>query len=152
MIAQLALALVLTCITVIIHAFGTSAAIARFARIWQRRARRPALMASAMLAVRMVSTLLALHVIEAGAWAVVYLSAGILPDMETAAYFSMTSYTTVGYGDVTLPNLRRLLGPLEAAVGILMFGWSTSIMVAVLTRMYGESLGFQTGQETEGKG
>jgi hypothetical protein len=39
----------------------------------------------------MVSTLLALHMIEAGVWAAVYLIAGIFPDMETAAYFSMTS-------------------------------------------------------------
>jgi voltage-gated potassium channel len=152
MIVQLALALVLTCITVIIHAFGTSAAIARFVRIWQRKAGSPPLIGSAMLTVRMVSTLLALHVIEAGVWAVVYLIAGILPDMETAAYFSMTSYTTVGYGDVTLPSSRRLLGPIEAAVGILMFGWSTGIMVAVLTRMYGERMGRRTERETEGKG
>jgi hypothetical protein len=151
MIAQLALALALTCVTVIIHALGTSAALARFTRVWQRKT-GPLLMASTILTVRVVISLLALHVIEAGVWAVVYMMLGIFPDMETAAYFSMTSYTTVGYGDVTLPTPRRLLGPIEGAVGILMFGWSTGVMVAVLTKIYGERIGPRTEQEIEGKG
>jgi hypothetical protein len=113
MIAQLALALALTCITVIIHAFGTSAAITRFVRVWQRKAVNQVPMFSAILSVRVVTTLLALHVIEAGVWAVVYMIAGIFPDMETAAYFSMTSYTTVGYGDVTCPAHGGFWGRLK---------------------------------------
>jgi hypothetical protein len=60
----------------------------------------------------------------------------VLPDLETAAYFSLTCYTTVGYGDVVLPEPWRLLGPLEAAVGVLMLGWSTGVLVAVIGLMY----------------
>jgi hypothetical protein len=59
--------------------------------------------------------------------------------METAIYFSLTSYTTIGYGDIVLPPSDRLLGPMEGAVGILMFGWSTGIMAAAITRIYGEA-------------
>jgi hypothetical protein len=66
--------------------------------------------------------------------------ADVLPDFETAIYFSLTSYTTVGYGDVVLPASWRILGPVEAGVGILMFGWSTGIMVTALTRIYGSRL------------
>ena len=55
-------------------------------------------------------------------------------------YFSITSYTTVGYGDVVLPASWRLLGPIEGAVGILMFGWSTAILVMALTRIYASQL------------
>jgi hypothetical protein len=80
--------------------------------------------------------MLLLHLIEAGIWALFYRLAGVLPDFETAFYFSITSYTTVGYGDVVLPAPRRLLGPIEGAVGILMFGWSTAIIVAALTRIH----------------
>jgi hypothetical protein len=54
--------------------------------------------------------------------------------LETAAYFSLTSYTTVGYGDIPLP--WRLLGPLEAAVGVLMLGWSTGMLVAAIGIIY----------------
>ncbi len=79
---------------------------------------------------------LLLHLAEAVVWAVFYVLVGALPDLETAAYFSLTSYTTVGYGDVVLPGPWRLLGPLEAAVGVLMLGWSTGILVAVIGMIY----------------
>lgn len=69
--------------------------------------------------------------------------------METAIYFSLSSYTTVGYGDVVLPVSWRFLGPFEAAVGILMFGWSTGIMVTVLSRIYGERLHVSSEQANE---
>jgi hypothetical protein len=78
--------------------------------------------------------LLVLHLIEAALWAAYYRLTGILLEMESAIYFSLTSYTTLGYGDVVLPAPWRLLGPIEAAVGILTFGWSTAIIVAVITR------------------
>ena len=63
--------------------------------------------------------------------------------METAMYFSLTSYTTLGYGDVVLPPSARLLGPIEGAVGILMFGWSTGIMVTAISRIYAGRLRLQ---------
>jgi hypothetical protein len=46
------------------------------------------------------------------------------------------SYTTVGYGDVHPPLSWRLVGPIEAAVGVLMMGWSTGVIVAALQRLY----------------
>jgi voltage-gated potassium channel Kch len=44
-------------------------------------------------------------VLEAGLWALLYLFNPLieaLPDMETAFYFSMVTFTTLGYGDVLL--------------------------------------------------
>jgi hypothetical protein len=61
---------------------------------------------------------------------------GALPDMRTGTYFSLTSYATVGYGDVLLPEEWRLLGSFEGTVGVLMPGWSTSLMVAVIATVY----------------
>ena len=90
--------------------------------------------------VRVVSVLLLLHLAEAGIWALFYRLSGILPEFESAIYFSITSYTTVGYGDVVLPAPWRLLGPIEAAVGILTFGWSTAIIVAAIARILGNRL------------
>ena len=54
-------------------------------------------------------------------------------------YFTMITVTTVGYGDLLLKEPWRLLGPIEAAVGILMLGWSTGLLVALLTRIYGQA-------------
>jgi hypothetical protein len=95
---------------------------------------------------QLVSTLLLLHLAEAVVWALFFVLVGALPDLETAAYFSLTSYTTVGYGDVVLPEPWRLLGPLEAAVGVLMLGWSTGILVAVIGMIYGQLFPPLTGR------
>src|SRR5262249_59713227 len=110
---------------------------------WQRRKGNQGLLTSEIQIVRVVGILLLLHLVEAGVWAGFFRVAGVLPDLETAIYFSITSYTTVGYRDVLLPASWRLLRPTEAAVGILMFGWSTGIMVAAITRIYGSRIGLQ---------
>jgi hypothetical protein len=85
---------------------------------------------------RLVSLLLVLHLLEMTCWAAAYTAAGVFPDFETSVYYSLKSYTTVGYGDVLPPTSWRLLGPIEAAVGILMLGWSTGIIVAAVQRIY----------------
>jgi voltage-gated potassium channel len=88
------------------------------------------------LMAQLVGMLLLLHLAEAIVWALFLLLAGALPDLESAAYFSLTSYTTVGYGDVIVVKPWRMLGPLEAAVGVLMLGWSTGVLVAAIGRVY----------------
>src|SRR5262249_52872669 len=134
MILQLLVAFGLTCATVIIHALGTLGAIAHLSRIWQLKKQNHGRLASEVQMVQAVGVLLMLHLAEAAAWAGIYRLLGLLPDIETAIYFSITSYTTVGYGDVVLPPTWRLLGPIQAAVGILMFGWSTAVIVTAMNR------------------
>ena len=136
MIKLVLAALGLTAITVIIHGVGAAAAARRAIRLWAERRERPGRLRAELLLAGLVSMLLLMHLAEAVVWALFYVLVGALPDLETAAYFSLTSYTTVGYGDVVLPEPWRLLGPLEAAVGILMLGWSTGILVAVIGMIY----------------
>ena len=57
------------------------------------------------------------------------------PSWESAFYFSATSYSTVGYGDLVLPSKWRLLGPLESMMGVLMCGISVSLLFALITRL-----------------
>lgn len=135
MLSELLLVIGLTSVTVIIHAVGTLAAIGQLFRVWRRK-EDPSAFASMIHILRVVGVLLLLHWLEAAIWAGAYVTAEALPDFETAMYFSLTSYTTLGYGDVVLPSEWRLLGPFEGAVGILMFGWSTGVMVATITRVY----------------
>jgi hypothetical protein len=49
-------------------------------------------------------------------------------------YFAFVNYTTLGYGDVTPVDRWRLLGPLTAMNGVLLFGWSTAVIFHVLLR------------------
>jgi hypothetical protein len=129
-------ALGLTAVTVILHGVGVVAAAGRAARAWAGRKERVGRLGTELLMARLVATLLLLHLAEALVWALFFVLVGGLPDFESAAYFSLTSYTTVGYGDVVLPEPWRLLGPIEAAVGVLMLGWSTGILVAVIGVVY----------------
>jgi voltage-gated potassium channel len=59
-----------------------------------------------------------------------------LPSWELAFYFSASSYSTVGYGDVLLPSSWRLLGPLESITGVLMCGISVSVLFALVTQLF----------------
>jgi voltage-gated potassium channel len=155
MIRLVLAALGLTAVTVIIHGVGTVAAAGRVARLWARRRDRPGRLVAELLMAQLVSTLLLLHLAEALVWALFLVLVGGQPDLESAAYFSLTSYTTVGYGDVVLPEPWRLLGPLEAAVGVLMLGWSTGILVAVIGVVYRQlfpSLRAAAGPSAAGSG
>lgn len=74
--------------------------------------------------------------IETLVWAITYMFLGAIERFEEALYFSMVTFTTLGYGDVTLSNAYRLVASLEAANGIIIFGWSTAIIIAVVQRFY----------------
>ena len=58
-----------------------------------------------------------------------------MPDFEAALYFSTTSFTTIGYGDVVLDKQWRLVSAIEGANGLLLFGWSTAFLFSVISRM-----------------
>jgi Ion channel len=57
------------------------------------------------------------------------------PASAGPVYFAFVNYTTPGYGDVTPVERWRLLGPMTAMNGLLMFGWSTAVIFEVLRRM-----------------
>jgi hypothetical protein len=75
---------------------------------------------------------MAAHLIEIALWAVVFLLCGEFADVGTAYYHSAVNFTTLGYGDVLLSPRWRMLAPLEASNGMLMFGVSTAMVFAVI--------------------
>jgi hypothetical protein len=89
----------------------------------------------AALIVFVVLGLVVIHTVEIWLYAVVFLVVGALPDFETALYFSTTSFTTLGYGDVVLQRHWRLFGAIEGANGLLLIGWSTAFMLSVIQRL-----------------
>jgi hypothetical protein len=76
--------------------------------------------------------------IEVAAWAATYLSIGAIEGLEKAVYFSMVTYTTLGYGDVLLDENWRVLASYQAANGIIMFGWTTAIVMYAIRQVYFE--------------
>jgi hypothetical protein len=81
------------------------------------------------------SVALAAHLIEIAAWALVFVRCGEFRDFGAAFYSSAENYTTLGYGDVVMSAPWRLLGPLEAADGMLMFGVTTAMIFSVIQRL-----------------
>jgi hypothetical protein len=83
------------------------------------------------------ATLLALagHLIEIALWALAFSLVGEFSDFATAFYHSATNYTTLGDSAVVLSARWRLLGPIEASDGMLMFGVSTAMIFAVVQRL-----------------
>jgi voltage-gated potassium channel len=90
----------------------------------------------AALIVRLITAVVALHLLEILSWAVCYRWI-CFSSWDSAFYLSASSYTTVGCGDVTLPLKWHMLGPLESMTGVLMCGISVSLLFAIATRLIG---------------
>ena len=89
-----------------------------------------------LLLIRVAWWMVAAHLVEIAIWAAFFSWHGMFPNFETSFYFSAVTYTTVGYGDVVLPEKWRLISGVEGLTGILMCGWSTGFLFALISRMF----------------
>ena len=55
-------------------------------------------------------------------WAAIFLIFDVFSELESALYFSVVTFTTLGYGDVVLGTQWRLLGSLTAVNGLIIVG------------------------------
>jgi hypothetical protein len=81
-----------------------------------------------------VSVFMAAHIAEVIVWSLAYMMVGAAPPGTDFIYFAFVNYTTLGYGDVTPMERWQLLGPMTAMNGVLLFGWSTAVIFAVLRK------------------
>ena len=75
------------------------------------------------------------HLLQVGLWALLFVGLGEFESYAPAFYHSMVNFTSLGYGDLVMSEDWRLLGAMEAAGGILMFGVSTGVGLAVVTAL-----------------
>jgi hypothetical protein len=81
-----------------------------------------------------VSILMITHTFEVLVWSLAYSMVNAAPAGVDLIYFAFVNYTTLGYGDVLPLERWRLLGPITAMNGIVLFGWSTALIFEVLRR------------------
>ena len=129
----LAVALLATC--VIVQSVGMLVLIHWLARV-RRVLESPSTPRRVALLLRLFLGIVLLHLIQVGLWAVVFWRAQELPNLETALYFSLATYTTIGFGDVVVGPGWRVLAGIEGLTGILLVGWSTAFVFAVVNRTY----------------
>ncbi len=122
-------------VTVIIHMTGLLLLMAFL------QARSPGLrpfhsrLGQGVFIVLTVMGLVVIHALEMWLYALLYRLIGVFSDMEEALYFSVSAFTTVGFGEIHIEGPWRILGALESFNGFLLIGWSTAFMVSVIGRI-----------------
>jgi len=146
---QIGAALLLLSLTLCLQVAGVTALIEWLKRVLVRDVDKRGPSYSARLVVPSTLAIILLHGLVILLWAGFYRSR-CFSSWEIAFYFSASSYSTVGYGDVVLPSNWRLLGPLESVTGVLMCGMSVSVLFALVTRLLDRDTRSLDGKEQMG--
>lgn len=134
MLNQILVGAAIMVITVLIHAGGMSLALRWLSMTYGRQLHLAMFLIRSLVVATLVLILFAATLIEASAWAAVYVALGAISNFEEALYFSIVTYTTLGYGDVVLSDQWRLLSSIEAANGLIIFAWTTALIIVALRR------------------
>jgi hypothetical protein len=131
MVTQLVFGGSVSLICIAIHAMAMTLVIstARRGLAWRERYSELWL---AIIMVATVAVLLGTHLAEVLVWSLTYSILHVAPENSPVIYFALVNYTTLGYGDIVPVESWRLLGPMTAMSGILLFGWSTAVIFEVL--------------------
>ena len=134
MIGHLALGSLIVMINVAIQAelfaaFGSvlERIIVQFRRVFRRFANTAATVVGVLFVLFVIT-------IQVWIWSITFLLVGAIDGLEPAVYFTVVSFTTAGFGDITLTHEWRLLSGITAANGFISFGWSTAYMVELVRR------------------
>ncbi len=126
------MSLFLVLASIIVHSAATLLA----SEVILRKHRKRSVLLSILNIDLIVVIIIGATIIEAVLWAGSYLWIGAFDGFEQALYFSLVTYTTLGYGDLVLLDSHRILGAIQAANGVIMFGWSTAIVVFAIQKIY----------------
>ena len=121
--------------TIFIHSLALGATVNFFRRETRLGRAGMRYLIDLAIVVLVMSFAFAAHLIEVAVWAWLFMVCGEFPEFGAAYYHSAVNYSTLGYGDVIMSPAWKLLGPLEAADGSLMFGVSTAMIFAVILRL-----------------
>lgn len=132
-VMEVILGTLLLIVVIFVHGAGIRAINRRFSKSWVRMsANTPHWRLNALLA-STIGSLAALHFAETLLWAVPISVAGLIPSMRDSYYYVLESYTTLGEGNISLPDRWRLIGPIIGMSGLFTFGWTGSVLVSVMT-------------------
>ncbi len=134
LLTNLALGTLMISLTVVIHTFGLMGVTHVMAWVTDRirlNGHRSRLLAMNTVVIGVFAVLTA----EVWLWAAAYSVIGVVDGFETALYFSTTTFSTVGFGDVVPHPEWRMLAALEGVNGFLLIGWSTAYLIAAGIRV-----------------
>lgn len=137
MFANLVMGTLLMVVNLGIQVLAVSFLISYFSKRMIAGEMEPSLAAEANSLSVVMAVLMLGHFFMFATWAILFTSLGEFEDFATAFYHSTVNFTSLGYGDIVMSEERRLLGALEAANGVLMFGLSAGAILSVMNGMFG---------------
>ena len=120
-------------INITIHAFVMTIVVQVARRAGVRSTSHSSMLLIAVM-IPTVSVLLMTHALEVFVWSLAYAMVNAAAGDANLVDFAFVNYTTLGYGDVLPVERWRLLGPMTAMNGVLLFGWSTAVIFEVLRK------------------
>ena len=133
-VTQAGAAVLLVVLTLLFQSAGMAALIHWVRTYLERGMYRFGVFRSGVLMVQFTSAIIVLHLLQILLWAGFYRWTCFL-SWEPAFYFSASTYSTVGSGDLLLPQTWRSLGAVESVTGVLMCGLSAGFLFAIVTRL-----------------
>ena len=118
--------------TIVIHALVLNATVTFFRREARLHQAGTRYLIDLLIVVLVTLFAFVAHVVEIGVWARLFVLCGEFQTIGAAYYQSAMNYSTLGYGDVIMSPAWKLLGPIEAADGALLFGMSTAMILQLL--------------------
>jgi hypothetical protein len=130
---ELALGLLFLVLIIIVHGVAIRTINRRFSAAWVRVTGRRAYWKVDVLLSLTIAALALVHLAETFIWSLPIYGFRMLPNMRDTYFFVLESYTTLGAGNVALPDAWRLFGPMIGMSGLFTFGWTGSVLVNIMT-------------------
>jgi hypothetical protein len=122
-------------LVILIHGVGIQKINREFARVWARVTIRTEHWKIDIILALVIASLTLLHLVETIFWALPIYALSLVPSWADSYFFVLENYTTLGAGDVRLPEKWRLMGPIIAISGLFTFGWTTGILVSTMSEL-----------------
>lgn len=132
---------------IVIHALVMTAVVRVSQAAAAQTSRHDGLFLSAVMAAT-AAVLMVAHTCEVLVWSLAYSQVEVVPTHSDYLYFAFVNYTTLGYGDIVPVPAWRLLGPMTAMNGVLLFGWSTAVLFEVLRKAMARDQGAEHRQRS----
>lgn len=132
---NLGAATLMVAITTLIHFFGLLMLTRVMSRAHRRLRTHESAWRQAGMILIVVFGIFALHTTQIWTYALAFLQLDEFHTLEEALYFSTVSFSTLGYGDLTLSAKWRVLGAIEGANGLILIAWSTAFLMGVTSRL-----------------
>lgn len=137
MLMQILIGSVLIILTIIVEVFFIEVAIKNLTRFGPKLSGNASTKGFVLVLTTTTLWLLAALTIATWIWSLAFVTLSAFETLEESLYFSMVAFTTLGFGDVTLPQNLRLLSGFIAANGLVLFGLNTAFLIEVMSRFRG---------------